>query len=121
MNVLIDHGTDQRPFHDGPLVRAVDIDVVRSEFYKSYAAEGTDKQKAAARRQAFNRAINEAQALTFGEPFARPEEAGLSIARIEVDDTGRIVVVVGPPEPPAGGGDRNPWDELYAKNEERPS
>ena len=51
MNVLVDHGTDQRPFLDGPTVRAVDIENVRKEFYASHPAEGTDKQKAAARRR----------------------------------------------------------------------
>ena len=30
MNVLVDHGTEQRQFADGPLVRAVDIEIVRS-------------------------------------------------------------------------------------------
>ena len=53
--------TDQRPFLDGPTVRAVDIENVRKEFYASHPAEGTDKQKAAARRQAFNRPIQAAQ------------------------------------------------------------
>ncbi len=87
MNALIDCGSHQRPFHDGPMVRAADVEAVRSEFYKSYAAEGTGKQKAAARRQAFNRAINEAQArglvgireigtATFVW-FAKQDEAGL--------------------------------------------
>jgi hypothetical protein len=61
MNVLVDHGTEQRPFQDGPAVRAVDVEVVRKEFYASHPAEGNDKQKAAARRQAFNRAIQAAQ------------------------------------------------------------
>ena len=61
MNVLADHGTDQRPFLDGPTVRAVDIENVRKEFYAGYPAEGTDKQKAAARRQAFNRSVRAAQ------------------------------------------------------------
>ena len=61
MNVLADHGTDQRPFLDGPAVRAVDIENMRKEFYASYPAEGTDKQKAAACRQAFNRSVRAAQ------------------------------------------------------------
>jgi hypothetical protein len=62
MNVLAsDAAADHQPFPDGPTVRAVDIEIVRAEFYKSYSAEGTPVQKQAARRQAFNRAITAAQ------------------------------------------------------------
>jgi len=61
MNVLVEHGSDQQPFHDGPVLRAVDIEIVRTEFYKSYAADGDARQKQNARRQAFNRAIRDAQ------------------------------------------------------------
>jgi hypothetical protein len=62
MNVLVDHGTDQQPFPDGPSVRAVDVEIVRAEFYASYPAEGDAKQKAAARQKAFKRAVHDAQA-----------------------------------------------------------
>jgi len=61
MAVLADHGTDQRPFHDGPIVRAIDREIVRSEFYKSYPADGDAKQQQETRRKAFNRAIRDAQ------------------------------------------------------------
>jgi hypothetical protein len=62
MNVLAEQGSDQRPFHDGPVVRAVDIGVARAEFYKSYpAADADDKKKQATKRQAFNRVIRDAQ------------------------------------------------------------
>lgn len=61
MNVLVEHGSDQQPFPDGPVVRAVDIEIVRTEFYKSYAADGDATQKQNAKRQAFNRAIRDAQ------------------------------------------------------------
>jgi hypothetical protein len=61
MNVLVDHGSDQQPFADGPVVRAVDIEIVRAEFYKSYAADGDPKQRQNAKRQAFNRAVRDAQ------------------------------------------------------------
>ena len=61
MNVLVEHGSDQQPFHDGPVLRAVDIEIVRTEFYNSYAADGDARQKQNARRQAFNRAIRDAQ------------------------------------------------------------
>jgi hypothetical protein len=42
-NVLADLGSEQQPYSDGPIVRAVDIELVRSEFYKSYPAAGDDK------------------------------------------------------------------------------
>jgi GAF domain/AAA domain len=61
MNVLVEHGRDQQPFSDGPVVRAVDVEVVRNEFYKSYAAAGDARQKQNAKRQAFNRAVRDAQ------------------------------------------------------------
>jgi hypothetical protein len=62
LTALAELGSQQRPFADGPTVCAVDLEAVRSEFYKSYPADGTDKQKQAARRQAFNRAIRDARA-----------------------------------------------------------
>lgn len=62
MNVLVDHGSEQRPFPDGPTVRAVDLEIVRAEFYRSYPAEGDDKTKRAARQKAFRRAIDSAHA-----------------------------------------------------------
>ena len=61
MNVLVDQGSEQRPFRDGPLVRAVDLEIVRAEFYRSYPAEGDDKTKRATRQKAFRRAIDNAQ------------------------------------------------------------
>jgi hypothetical protein len=62
MNVLGgDQASEQCPFPNGPTVRAVDIEIVRAEFYKSYPATGDAKQKQAARRQAFNRAAKMAQ------------------------------------------------------------
>jgi hypothetical protein len=63
MTMLADVGKDIRPWADGPMVRAVDLEVARAEFYKSYpAAEAADaKSKAEARRKAFGRAIREAE------------------------------------------------------------
>jgi hypothetical protein len=61
MNILADHGKDQRPYADGPTVRACDLDIVRQEFYRQYPAEGDEKEKAHTRRQAFYRAIKAAQ------------------------------------------------------------
>jgi hypothetical protein len=57
MNVLVDHGRELRPFHDGPLVRAVDLEIVRNEFYRSYPAEGDAGAKQEVRRKAFRRTI----------------------------------------------------------------
>jgi hypothetical protein len=49
------------PHHGGDGVRAIDIEIVRTEFYATFPAEGTEKKKQAARRQAFNRAMKAAQ------------------------------------------------------------
>ena len=62
MNMLADSGSNQKPYPDGPTVRAVDLELVRSEFYKSHPATGDTKTKADARRQAFVRAVRDAQA-----------------------------------------------------------
>jgi hypothetical protein len=62
--LLLDAGVERRPFPDGPIVRMVKKEVVRAEFYKQYAADAEDeKQRQVARRQAFNRAIKDAQAV----------------------------------------------------------
>jgi hypothetical protein len=60
MNMLADCGSEQRPYPDGPIVRAVDIEIVRAEFYKTYPAIGDETTKKEARRKAFNRAISDA-------------------------------------------------------------
>ena len=64
MNTLVEAGNEITPWAEGPIVRAVDIEVVRPQFYKGYpAAEATDADaKKAARQKAFKRAINEAKA-----------------------------------------------------------
>jgi hypothetical protein len=62
MTIIADCGSNQRPYPDGPIVRAVDLELVRSEFYKSHPATGDAKAKADARRQAFTRAVKDAQA-----------------------------------------------------------
>jgi hypothetical protein len=61
MTILADHGSQHQPYTDGPTVRACDLELVRQEFYKQYAADGDEKQRAATRRQAFNRAVKAAQ------------------------------------------------------------
>lgn len=63
MNLLADCGKDVRPYTDGPVVRGADKETIRKEFYKEYPAEGdTPKQKAEAKKKAFKRAIEDAQA-----------------------------------------------------------
>ena len=59
MNMLADCGSEQQPYPDGPIVRAVDIEIVRAEFYKSHPASGDDK--AQARKKAFKRAVEDAR------------------------------------------------------------
>jgi hypothetical protein len=44
------------------LVPTCDVEAVRAEFYRQYAADGTETQKSDARRQAFNRAVKASQA-----------------------------------------------------------
>jgi AAA domain len=62
MATLADAGEDVRPFGDGSMVRACDLALVKAEFQKQYVAEGADRQKADARRKAFQRAVKDAQA-----------------------------------------------------------
>jgi AAA domain/Bifunctional DNA primase/polymerase, N-terminal len=56
--ILADHGRSITPFADGPTVRGCDLELVRTEFYRQYPAEGVDKQKQAARQKAFKRSLN---------------------------------------------------------------
>jgi hypothetical protein len=60
MTILADCGQMVRPFQDGPAVCACDIDLVRTEFYRQYPADGTEQQKADTRRKAFGRSVKEA-------------------------------------------------------------
>lgn len=61
MTILAEHGANERPFSDGPTVRACDVEIVRQEFCRQYPADGTDRQKSDARRKAFKRAMLDAQ------------------------------------------------------------
>jgi hypothetical protein len=47
MNMLADCGSEQRPYADGPLVRAVDLELVRAEFYKSYHRRRSGQERSA--------------------------------------------------------------------------
>src|SRR5262249_19192924 len=61
MAQLAEHGVEIQPGGERT-VHAIDRELVRTEFYKSYPADGEDeKQRTAARRKAFQRAIQDAQ------------------------------------------------------------
>jgi hypothetical protein len=60
--ILVDCGQIVRPFADSLEVRACNLEQVRPEFYRQYPADGTEQQKAEARRKAFNRSVKDAQA-----------------------------------------------------------
>jgi hypothetical protein len=60
LNVLVDHGSQQYPYPNGPSVKAVDLEIVRAEFYKSYPATGNETAKKEVRKKAFTRAIGTA-------------------------------------------------------------
>jgi hypothetical protein len=63
MNMIDKLGKEMRPYTDGLVVRAVDIGVVRAEFYKEYPVdhETTLEQQKDARKKAFGRAMEGAQ------------------------------------------------------------
>jgi hypothetical protein len=59
---LANHGQERRPWADGPMVRAVDAEHVRTEFYRLYPAEGdTEEKRQGARRKAFRRKLEGAR------------------------------------------------------------
>jgi hypothetical protein len=59
---LISDGKELRLGVDGPVVKAVDRERVRAEFYRIYPVEGdTEDKKQEARRKAYNRKFNDAQ------------------------------------------------------------
>ena len=61
MELLVDCGEQVRPFADGPMVRALKLELVAAEFSKRYVAQGdTEKAKKNAKRMAFNRAMDAA-------------------------------------------------------------
>jgi hypothetical protein len=61
MNLLADQGVDLKPWADGPMVRALKLDLVREEFCKAWYVEGDDaKAKRQAKIAAFRRAVTDA-------------------------------------------------------------
>jgi hypothetical protein len=63
MSLLAQYGVDLPSGPNGPVVRMVDQEIVREEFYARTAAEGTPAQKQEYKRKRFNRARNRAEEL----------------------------------------------------------
>jgi hypothetical protein len=61
MAVLADRGVDLPASSNGPVLRMVDQEIVRGEFYAQTVSEGTSEQKAEHRRKQFNRALDWAE------------------------------------------------------------
>jgi hypothetical protein len=61
MSVLVKDGVDLPSGPNGPIVRMVDQEVVRGEFYARTAADGTEEEKRKIRGQRFRRAVNRAE------------------------------------------------------------
>jgi hypothetical protein len=62
MAMLAEQGTDLRPWADGPMVRALRIDLAKAEFFKTHYTDGeTEKAKQNAKRMAFKRALAAAE------------------------------------------------------------
>jgi hypothetical protein len=61
MGLLAESGVEQKPWPDGPTVRALKVELLRTEFLKTYPAEGdTAKDRRDAKTLAFRRALLEA-------------------------------------------------------------
>jgi AAA domain len=89
MAVLADAGKEYEPQAGEPAVRAVDLEFVRTDFYKSYYVDGDNQaRKQAAKQKAFNRAINSAQAR--------------GLIGIDEDDLGRTTIWFAHPEDAKG-------------------
>jgi hypothetical protein len=61
MSVLADEGVELPIAPEGPMVRMVDQEIVRDEFYARTPADGTPEQKGKTRRQKFFRALEWAE------------------------------------------------------------
>ncbi len=61
VSALDDHGRVVSPYNDDFAVKAVDVERVREEFYRSIVADGDREQKQDTRRKAFKRAIEAAR------------------------------------------------------------
>jgi hypothetical protein len=61
MAMLAEHGVDRPISPNGPTVRMINREIVRTEFYAQTAADGTPAQKGEFRRKQFNRALDWAE------------------------------------------------------------
>ena len=61
MGALADQGVELPIPPDGPLVRMIDQEIVREQFYAHTPADGTPEQKAEFRRKQFKRALDWAE------------------------------------------------------------
>jgi hypothetical protein len=61
MSILAEKGVDLPIPPDGPVVRMVDQEIVREQFYTGTPADGTTEQKGKFRRQKFSRALDWAE------------------------------------------------------------
>jgi hypothetical protein len=62
MAISADVGQSKRPWADGPIVRAVKLEILKAEFTRRYPATGTEKQKQDAIRKTWNNSIARAVA-----------------------------------------------------------
>jgi len=62
MSMLAERGVDQPIIPNGPVVRMVEKEIVREEFYAQTPADGTPDQKTELRRKQFNRVLDWAEA-----------------------------------------------------------
>jgi AAA domain len=61
MSLLAECGIELKPFADGPMVKALKLELVRAEFFKRRYADGdTERAKQQAKRMAFQRAVEAA-------------------------------------------------------------
>jgi hypothetical protein len=61
MSMLVDQGVELRPWADGPTVRALKLEDVKTEFFKSYYTKGeTEALRTKAKKAAFERAVQAA-------------------------------------------------------------
>jgi hypothetical protein len=64
VEALLNSGVNDQPFSDGPLLRVVDVEAVRAEFYKVCVVDSdTEAGRQDARRKQFSRKLEQAQQL----------------------------------------------------------
>jgi hypothetical protein len=61
MKLLAEHGIEMAPGPEAPLVRMIDQELVREEFYACTTADGDERQKQKAKSQRFRRTLSRAE------------------------------------------------------------